>query len=202
MRQILGRGAEHGAQTRGRIGLSDYHDIRADPSCLPDDLTSGVSHGGRLIGLVEVVGKLTCEPFKARLHLAQSCPLCGRVRCTLSHVHEPQPVPRKARRAQIGRDIGVCCLESGGVENRHPLLSGGPGLEDFAQQNPQMHKMIADLFQQVKEADMISCVCQACSNMMGSLEDAKGLALPLCSELKGHPSMTRYIEEGYEIISF
>ncbi len=96
----------------------------------------------------------------------------------------------------------VALVVEGSATKLVKLLSGGPGLEDFAEKNPQMHKMIADLFQQVKDADMISCVCQACSNMMGSLEDAKDLALPLCSELKGHPSMTRYIEEGYEIVSF
>ncbi|MFP4067032.1 MAG: DsrE family protein, partial [Spirochaetaceae bacterium] len=82
------------------------------------------------------------------------------------------------------------------------LLSGGPGLEEFAEQSPQMYRMIADLFQQVKDADMISCVCRACSAMMGALEDAEKLDLPLCSELKGHPSMSRYIAEGYEIVSF
>jgi hypothetical protein len=96
----------------------------------------------------------------------------------------------------------VALVVEGSATKLVKLLSGGEGLEDFAEKNPQMYKMIADLFAQVKDADMISCVCQACSNMMGSLEDAKELALPLCSELKGHPSMSRYIDEGYEIISF
>ncbi|MFP4374782.1 MAG: DsrE family protein [Spirochaetaceae bacterium] len=96
----------------------------------------------------------------------------------------------------------VALVVEGSATKLVKLLSGGPGLEDFAEKNPQMHKMIADLFQQVKDDEMISCVCRACSTMMGSLEDARELALPLCSELKGHPSMTRYVEEGYEIISF
>jgi len=26
--------------------------------------------------------------------------------------------------------------------------------------------------------------------------------LPLCGEMKGHPSMARYIDAGYEIITF
>jgi hypothetical protein len=96
----------------------------------------------------------------------------------------------------------VALVVEGSATKLVKLLSGGEGLEEFKGENPQMYGMIADLFQQVKDADMISCVCQACSNMMGALDDAKELALPLCSELKGHPSMTRYIEDGYEIISF
>ena len=96
----------------------------------------------------------------------------------------------------------VALVVEGSATSLVKLLSGSPGLEEFKEQNPKMYDMIADLFRQVQEAGMISCVCQACSNMMGALEDAKQLSLPLCSELKGHPSMTRYIEEGYEIISF
>ncbi|MGM0675476.1 MAG: DsrE family protein [Spirochaetota bacterium] len=96
----------------------------------------------------------------------------------------------------------VALVVEGSATKLVKLLSGGPGLEDFAENNPAMYKLISQQFQKVKEADMISCVCRACSNMMGSLEDAQKLELPLCDELQGHPSMTRYIEEGYEIISF
>ena len=96
----------------------------------------------------------------------------------------------------------VALVVEGSATKLVKLLSGGPGLEEFAENNPAMYKMISEQFQKVKDADMISCVCRACSNMMGSLEDAQKLELPLCDELKGHPSMTRYIEEGYEIISF
>jgi hypothetical protein len=96
----------------------------------------------------------------------------------------------------------VALVVEGSATKLVKLLSGGPGLEDFAEQNPKMYQMLKDLFGQVRDADIISCVCQACSNMMGALEDAKQLELPLCNELQGHPSMTRYIEEGYEIVSF
>jgi hypothetical protein len=37
---------------------------------------------------------------------------------------------------------------------------------------------------------------------MGSLDAAMEQNLPICGELKGHPSMSRYIENGYEIITF
>lgn len=44
--------------------------------------------------------------------------------------------------------------------------------------------------------------CQACSNKMNVLEEVRKLNLPLLAELKGHPSMLKYIESGYEVIIF
>lgn len=44
--------------------------------------------------------------------------------------------------------------------------------------------------------------CKACSNKMGVLEEVKKLNLPLLAELKGHPSMLKYMELGYEVIVF
>ncbi len=125
MGELLGRGAEHRAQTRRRIRLSQDYDIRADASCLTDDLTPRVSHRGPLIGLVEVAGKLPREPCEVRLHLAQAGALCCGVGRTLSHVDEPQAVSGESRRAEVGGDICVGCLEGGGVENGHALLVGG-----------------------------------------------------------------------------
>jgi hypothetical protein len=60
----------------------------------------------------------------------------------------------------------------------------------------------ANLYQQVKEKGLIDCVCQACAHKMGALEAAVIQKLPVCDELKGHPSMRRYIDQGYEIITF
>ncbi len=62
--------------------------------------------------------------------------------------------------------------------------------------------LFADLYQKVKERQLIDCVCKACSNKMGSLNAAMEQNLPICDELMGHPSMSRYIENGYEIITF
>ena len=59
---------------------------------------------------------------------------------------------------------------------------------------------IAQLYETVKSAGLIDCVCKACSNKMGSLEDAKEQGLPICDDMSGHPSMSKYIDEGYEII--
>ena len=60
----------------------------------------------------------------------------------------------------------------------------------------------ADLYAKVKEKKLIDCVCRACAHKTGSLLSAEEQGLPLCAEMKGHPSMARYIEEGFEVITF
>jgi hypothetical protein len=67
-------------------------------------------------------------------------------------------------------------------------------------QNPEAP--FANLYKQVKEAGLIDCVCRACSSQMGVLNDAEEQNLPICDDLKGHPSMTRYIDDGYTVITF
>ena len=63
--------------------------------------------------------------------------------------------------------------------------------------NP-LHK----LWEKVKEAGLVDGVCKACSNKLGTLEAAKEQGLTLLDEMSGHPSMARYRDEGFEIISF
>lgn len=59
-----------------------------------------------------------------------------------------------------------------------------------------------DLYQKLKKADLIDCVCRACAAKMESLEAAKVQNLNLCAEMSGHPSMGKYIDQGYTIITF
>ena len=61
---------------------------------------------------------------------------------------------------------------------------------------------LGHLFEEVKGKGLIDCVCNACAEKMGVIAVVRELDLPLCAEMKGHPSMARYIEEGYEIITF
>lgn len=61
-------------------------------------------------------------------------------------------------------------------------------------------KSFSGLYEQAKETGLIDCVCRACSSKTGSLESAKKQSLPLCDEMFGHPSMARYMDDGYEII--
>ena len=60
---------------------------------------------------------------------------------------------------------------------------------------------LAQLYSKVKEQGLIDCVCNACAEKTGSIDSARKQELPLCAEMKGHPSMARYMDEGYEIIT-
>jgi len=71
-------------------------------------------------------------------------------------------------------------------------------VESLKEESNQMH----ELYQKMKDQGLIDCVCQACASKMGALEAVKEENLPLCSEMWGHPSIGRYIEEGYEVIVF
>jgi len=63
--------------------------------------------------------------------------------------------------------------------------------------NP-LHK----LWEKVKGAGLVDGVCKACSNKLGTSETAKEQGLTLPDEMSGHPSMARYRDEGFDIISF
>ncbi len=63
------------------------------------------------------------------------------------------------------------------------------------------NKLFANLYEKVKKLGLVDCVCKACSNKMGSLESAEEQGLPLCDEMSGHPPMSKYIEQGYEVIA-
>ena len=71
-------------------------------------------------------------------------------------------------------------------------------LPELAKPDNPLHK----LWEKVKEAGLVDGVCKACSNKLGTLEAAKEQELTLLDEMSGHPSMARYRDEGFEIISF
>lgn len=60
----------------------------------------------------------------------------------------------------------------------------------------------AELYKRVKEAGLIDCVCQACSAKMGTISHAEAQHLSLCNEMSGHPSFAKYLEQGFEMLTF
>ncbi len=58
------------------------------------------------------------------------------------------------------------------------------------------------LYRNVREQGLIDCVCKACASKMGALEGIEAQGLPLCNEMKGHPSLAGYMEQGYQVITF
>lgn len=57
-------------------------------------------------------------------------------------------------------------------------------------------------YQDLKSSGLVDCFCKACSNKMESLEEVQRLGFNTCDELMGHPSMGKYLDLGYTIITF
>lgn len=60
----------------------------------------------------------------------------------------------------------------------------------------------ANIYNQLKEKGLLTCICQACSQKMGTLDEAKRQGLAIVGDMQGHPSIDTFLAEGYEIISF
>ena len=58
------------------------------------------------------------------------------------------------------------------------------------------------LYNNAKEKKLIDGVCWACSHKMGTLKDAEAQGLRLLDDMSGHPSITNYKEQGFQIITF
>ncbi|MFO8020111.1 MAG: DsrE family protein [Promethearchaeia archaeon] len=58
------------------------------------------------------------------------------------------------------------------------------------------------MYQKLKNSGLIDCFCKACSGKMGTLKKVEELGFPTCDEMNGHPSMAKYISDGYTIITF
>ncbi len=69
---------------------------------------------------------------------------------------------------------------------------------ELAQEDNPMHR----LYEKAKGLDLIDGACKACSTKMGALEAVKAEGLRLLDEMSGHPSMARYRQEGFEVITF
>jgi hypothetical protein len=69
---------------------------------------------------------------------------------------------------------------------------------ELAKEANPMHR----LYEKAKGLDLIDGACKACSNKMGVLEEIKAEGLYLLDEMNGHPSMARYMEEGFEVTTF
>jgi hypothetical protein len=58
------------------------------------------------------------------------------------------------------------------------------------------------LWEKACQRDLVAGICKACSSKMGTLAAAGEQNLNLLDEMSGHPSMARYMSEGFEVISF
>ena len=64
-------------------------------------------------------------------------------------------------------------------------------------QNP-----LHNLWEKAKAQGIVEGVCKGCAQKMGTVEEANRQGLALLDDMSGHPSMSAYIETGYEVITF
>ncbi len=71
-------------------------------------------------------------------------------------------------------------------------------IPDLVKPDDPMHA----LFQKVRDQGLLRAVCRACSDKMGVLSTVQAEGLPLGEDMNGHPSLGRYVEAGYQVITF
>ncbi len=69
---------------------------------------------------------------------------------------------------------------------------------ELAREGNPMHRP----YKQAKEQGLIDGACRACSMKMEVLDAIEKEGLTLLDEMSGHPSMTRYVNEGFDILIF
>ena len=57
-------------------------------------------------------------------------------------------------------------------------------------------------YEKARSLDQVEGACKACSNKLGVLDDVQAMGLVLHDDMSGHPSMARYMENGFEAITF
>lgn len=90
-------------------------------------------------------------------------------------------------------------MQTRGYENRIVVEGAATGLiAELSKPDHPLHT----LWEKVKKAGLVEGVCKACSQKMGTLQAAQEQGLALLDEMNGHPSMARFRQEGYELVTF
>ncbi|MGB9742271.1 MAG: cytoplasmic protein [candidate division WOR-3 bacterium] len=63
-------------------------------------------------------------------------------------------------------------------------------------------KPFAGLWRRALTAKLIDCVCRACAQKNTVVPAVVEQGLQMCAELDGHPSIARYLEQGYQVVVF
>ena len=63
-------------------------------------------------------------------------------------------------------------------------------------------KPFAGLLRSVREKRLLEGVCKACAAKTGSIDSARSQGIPLLDDMAGHPGFSRYMDEGFQIITF
>lgn len=59
-----------------------------------------------------------------------------------------------------------------------------------------------NLYVKVREKGLLTCICRACSQKMGTLAEAERQGLTIVGDMQGHPEIASYLENGHTILPF
>lgn len=66
----------------------------------------------------------------------------------------------------------------------------------------QPGKPFANQYANVRDAGLIECACKACSMKTGAADRLASQKIPLVDEMNGHPSLAKYMEDGWQVLVF
>ena len=70
---------------------------------------------------------------------------------------------------------------------------------------PEMVKtdnFLNKLYLEVKKKNLIIGACKACSTKLKVRDNIEAEGIPLIGEMMGHPAMSEYIDQGYQVLTF
>lgn len=79
------------------------------------------------------------------------------------------------------------------------LVFDGAGTEWVPELMKPEHKL-HPLFKEIQAKGSIDAVCDFCAKAFGVKDIIRDTGLPLSSEYQGHPSIAKYVAEGYQIL--
>lgn len=71
-------------------------------------------------------------------------------------------------------------------------------VEQLEQEQTKFH----GLYVKAKDKGLVAGACKGCSAMLGATEAVNKAGLPLLDDVMGHPSMARWMDDGYTVITF
>ena len=81
------------------------------------------------------------------------------------------------------------------------LLFDGAGTEWIAEwSKPDSTDKLAPMYKELREAGITNVICDFCANAFQVKAELEGNKVPLTAEYKGHPSIAKWADKGYQII--
>lgn len=62
--------------------------------------------------------------------------------------------------------------------------------------------LLSNLYLKAKDLGLLHGACRACSIKLKVEKEIEGQGIPFLDDMSGHPSMGRFIEKGYQVITF